>query len=157
MWGRRLKFLAIKFLRLKGTPSKVALGFAVGAVVNFSPTFGFGIIIAGFLAGLLRGSITAGIVGDIIFKTLFPLFFYCNLLLGNFILDAKNVNITSSLKQLIRLEASAFFFVGKAFFLGAFINSIALGVILFLIVYKLFKDYRHRMIGFFLSRYKGKV
>ncbi|MEH7590416.1 MULTISPECIES: DUF2062 domain-containing protein [Priestia] len=43
---RRFKYLLIKLLRLKDHSHKVALGFSLGSVVNFVPTFGFGLIIS---------------------------------------------------------------------------------------------------------------
>lgn len=156
MWRKSIKYYSIKFLRLRGTPVKIAIGFAVGAVVNFYPTFGFGVVIAGFLAGVLGGNITAGVVGDVIFKSFFPIFFYFDLLIGNKILGNPSHNLGSTIKKLIELEPKAFLYVGKAFFLGAVINSVILGIILFMIIRKLLKDYRTQMVRLLLNYYKGK-
>lgn len=156
MWGRSIKYYSLKFLRLKGTPVKIALGFAIGAMVNFYPTFGFGIVIAGFLAGVLGGNITAGVVGDVIFKSFFPFFFYCDLLIGNKILGHHNYNLSKGLKKLIELEPRAFLYVGKAFFIGAIVNSLILGIILFFVVNKLLRDYRPFLVKTILKYYKGK-
>ncbi|MHA2961407.1 DUF2062 domain-containing protein [Priestia megaterium] len=60
---RRFKYLLIKLLRLKDHSHKVALGFSLGSVVNFVPTFGFGLILSVGLAKLCKGNSIAGLMG----------------------------------------------------------------------------------------------
>ena len=60
---RRFKYLLIKLLRLKDHSHKVALGFSLGSVVNFVPTFGFGLILSVGLAKLCKGNSIAGLIG----------------------------------------------------------------------------------------------
>ncbi len=43
-------------MRLEGSPRAIALGLAIGIVVAFSPTIGFQMIIAGFLAAAVRAN-----------------------------------------------------------------------------------------------------
>lgn len=64
---RRFKYLLIKLLRLKDHSHKVALGFSLGSVVNFVPTFGFGIILSVGLAKLCKGNSIAGLIGGMFF------------------------------------------------------------------------------------------
>jgi len=152
MWRRRLRYYILKFLRLKGTPWKVALGFAVGAVVNFYPTFGFGVPLAGALAGFVRGNIPAGLIGDILFKPLFPAFFYLDLLLGNMLIGQRNADISRAVIDLAKLEPGAFLTVGKVFLIGAFINSLLVGLLLFMIIFKVFKSYRRQLIRVIMTQ-----
>lgn len=43
-----------RFLKIRGTPREIALGFALGLFVGMSPTMGFQMAIAVFLAALLK-------------------------------------------------------------------------------------------------------
>lgn len=152
MLRRRLKYYLIKFLRLKGAPGKIALGFAVGACVNFFPTFGIGLPFAGLMAGMVTASIPAGLLGDLFFKPLFPLFFYLNLITGYFFWSDRAYNIKRLTKFLIHHKAAAFGAMGKAFFTGAIINSLILGTILYLIVYFIIERYRMQLLKWLLHK-----
>ncbi|MHB8171141.1 MAG: DUF2062 domain-containing protein [Thermincolia bacterium] len=152
MWLRRLRYYILRFLRLKGTPRKVALGFAVGSIVNFYPTFGFGVPIAGAVAALVRGNIPAGIVGDILFKPLFPFFFYLDLLVGYKIMGLKADNLTQVAMDLAKLDPQAFLVAGKVFMWGAVINSLLTGLVLFIVVHIIFKSYRRPLIRLMLTK-----
>ncbi len=142
---RAVRYYLLKFLRLKGTPLKVALGFALGACINFYPTFGAGVLLAGLLAGFFRVSITASLLGDIVFKSFFPVFFYFNLLTGNFLLGQKPKHIMGTLKKLLimsRLNVVELKFFGKTFFYGALVNTLLLGALLTFLIYFVFSRYR---------------
>lgn len=43
-----------RFIRLRGNPREIALGFALGLFIGMSPTMGFQMVIAAFCAALLR-------------------------------------------------------------------------------------------------------
>lgn len=151
-WRRRLRFYLLKFLRLKDMPSKAALGFAVGACVNLYPAFGISVGVAVFLAGLVRANLAAGLLGNLIMKPLFPVMFYLNLWVGNKLVGHGQSNLAQTLAGLLHMHWQAFVLVGKAFFLGAAVNSLVLGTILFLVVYRIFCCYRRRMIRFVLAQ-----
>lgn len=140
--GRRLRLYLLLFFRIKDMPARVALGFAVGSCVNFFPTFGVGVPIALAAVRLVRGNIFAGLLGDLLFKPLFPLFFYLNLLVGNFLLGESRAEISQQLLGLVRMEWQAYVEVGKGFFLGAVSNSLGLGLLLFLLVWRTFARLR---------------
>ncbi|MGG4382838.1 DUF2062 domain-containing protein [Priestia megaterium] len=82
---RRFKFLIIKLLRLKDHSHKVALGFSLGSIVNFIPTFGFGLMISVGLAKLCKDNSIAGLIGGMLFMWAFPLLFYLNMVVGGYI------------------------------------------------------------------------
>src|SRR6478752_362796 len=82
---RRFKYLLIKLLRLKDHSHKVALGFSLGSIVNFIPTFGFGLMISVGLAKLCKGNSIAGLIGGMLFMWAFPLLFYLNMVVGSYI------------------------------------------------------------------------
>jgi len=53
----------MRLLRVRDKSERVAPGFALGLVINFFPTFGFGFLISGALARLVGGNFVAGLVG----------------------------------------------------------------------------------------------
>jgi uncharacterized protein (DUF2062 family) len=62
-WSRSVQYFQKRVMRLAGSPHTVALGFAVGIAVAFTPFFGFHIIIALPIAWLLGGSLVAAALG----------------------------------------------------------------------------------------------
>lgn len=75
-------FNVIRFFRIRGTSERIARGFALGMIVNFFPTFGFGVLISGFFARLLGGNAVAGFVGGATLTFAWPLLFYFNIKTG---------------------------------------------------------------------------
>lgn len=145
-WRRQFKFYLLRFLRLKDMPGKVALGFAVGSCVNFWPTFGFGVPIALFLAGLVRSTLVAGLIGDLMFKPLFPVMFYLDIWVGGKLVGQDTSHLVHAFGGLLRMKGWAYILVGRAFFVGAVVNSLILGTILFVVVYRIFTGYRYQLI-----------
>lgn len=152
MIKRRLRYNLIRFLRLKGTPGKLALGFAVGACINFFPTLGFGVPVAGLAAGIVFANIAAGVLGDVIFKPFFPVFFYLNMLTGSF-LWTKQVQEMGHIWDLF-LTPGLFTVVdyGWVFLLGALVNSIIFGTILYLFMRFIVERYRLTFLGRLISK-----
>ena len=156
MLKRQLKYNLIKFLRLHGAPSKLALGFAVGAAVNFYPTFGVGVALAGVIAALFFSNVPAGLLGDIVFKPLFPLFFYLNLITGNLVWTNRIHRADHLWQQVIHPRIETIAVIGKVFFTGALINSLILGTVIYIVVFFVVKRYRHRVLRWLLARSRRK-
>jgi len=130
----------------------LALGFAVGACVNFFPTFGFGIPFAGVAAGLVLASIPAGLLGDIIFKPLFPVFFYLNMVTGS-LLWGHRTDMVYNFRQLVRHpDISTFTNAGVVFFSGAVLNSLVLGTIIYIGTRLVVERYRPRVLQWLISK-----
>ena len=73
--------------RLSLGPHAIALGFAAGAFVSFTPFIGFHFILAGLLALALRGSILASAIGTVVGNPLtFPFIWLASYNLGAIIL-----------------------------------------------------------------------
>lgn len=151
MLKRQLKYNLIKFLRLRGAPSKLALGFAVGATVNFYPTFGFGVALAGVIAALFFANVPAGLLGDIVFKPLFPFFFYLNLITGHLVWTNRVHRVDHLWRQILHPRVETIAVIGKVFFTGALINSLILGTVVYMMVFLVVKQYRHRVLRWLLS------
>ena len=157
MYKRRLKYYLIKFLRLRGAPSKLALGFAMGACVNFYPTFGVGIPIAGFTAGIIMASVPAGLIGDILFKPLFPVFFYLNLMTGYFLWPNEARNLNHIQRILKHPKLSNLGDISKVFFTGAVINTLILGTILYILIYFIVERYRVFLLKWLIRKNGRKL
>jgi uncharacterized protein (DUF2062 family) len=62
MISAHIKRIYDRFLKIRGTPREIALGFALGLFIGFTPTMGFQIVLGVFIASLLKWSkITAAI------------------------------------------------------------------------------------------------
>ena len=64
-WWRASKYVVYRVRRLPGAPAAIALGFACGAFVSFTPLFGFHYLLAIALAWALRGSVIASFLAPI--------------------------------------------------------------------------------------------
>ncbi len=62
-WWRASKYVVYRVRRLPGSPARIALGFACGAFISFTPLFGLHYLLAIAAAWLLRASIIASFLG----------------------------------------------------------------------------------------------
>jgi uncharacterized protein (DUF2062 family) len=62
-WRRALNYIRHRLQRLPDTPHKIALGFACGVFISFTPLFGLHFVAAALLAIIFRGNIVAAILG----------------------------------------------------------------------------------------------
>ncbi|QHQ37075.1 DUF2062 domain-containing protein [Algicella marina] len=82
-WRRTIEYLGHRVKRLPDTPHKIALGFACGVFVSFSPLFGFHFVFAGLCAMLVRGNVLASFLGTLVGNPLtFPFIATTSLSLG---------------------------------------------------------------------------
>ena len=148
-YRRRFKYFLLKFLRLRGNPHTISLSFALGSIINFVPTFGFAIPIAGFGAAFLRGNIIAAVIGDILFKPLFPLFFYLDVRVGQLLLGKTNHHILREIKALVHLnDIAALKTLGASLFLGMFSCMLVTFFILYMVTHLIMKYYRLPFLRF---------
>ena len=59
-------FYFLKLVRVKDSKDKLAIGFACGSMVSFSPFIGFHFFLAVIFAYILRGNIIASLIGTFI-------------------------------------------------------------------------------------------
>ena len=59
-------FYFLKLIRVKDSQDKLAIGFACGSMVSFSPFIGFHFLLAIIFAYILRGNIVASLIGTFI-------------------------------------------------------------------------------------------
>ncbi len=84
---RAYTYIWLRAKRIAASPHAVALGFACGAFISFTPFIGFHFILAGLLAWILRGSILASAFGTSVGNPLtFPFIWWATYNLGGLLL-----------------------------------------------------------------------
>lgn len=90
---RTLKRAYYRFLRLRGAPEQIALGFALGVFIGMTPFLGFHTVIAVMLAALLKWSkIAAGIGVFITNPFTAPLIYPLTYKLGRLVVGLSKLN-----------------------------------------------------------------
>ncbi len=78
-------FHFLKLIRVKDSVDKLAIGFACGSMVSFSPFIGFHFLLAIILSYILRGNIVASLIGTFIGNPFtFPFIWIFIYKIGNF-------------------------------------------------------------------------
>lgn len=148
-WLRNIKFLLLRLLRINDSANGIAIGFTIGMIINFVPSFGIGPILSAFGAKLFKGNPFAGFVGGLTFLWAFPFLFYLNIMVGEGVLAIE-------IPTFFRLGN---FFTGNihiwiAFVTGMIINMIVFGMIIYLIIYFFVKKYRYDILMFIYRKWK---
>ena len=126
---RYVLFHAIRLFRIRGQDERVARGFALGLIVNFFPTFGFGVFLSGFVARALGGNIVAGFAGGAILTFFWPVLFYLNMRMGRYFVRPPIV--IDELEDVTEKTVDALVW-GHTFLAGAFANSVLFGGVCYL-------------------------
>lgn len=91
-WRRAGVYVWHRLARLPGTPHSIAVGFASGVAVSFTPFLGLHILIAMAITALLRGNFLAAVIGTVIGNPwTFPLFFALTNSVGGLILGTESM------------------------------------------------------------------
>jgi len=86
-WRRSWQYIVKRILRLSGTPHAIALGFAAGVFVSFTPVIGLHVVTAVALAWITGGNLIAAALGTFIGNPLtLPVIWASTFHLGNWIL-----------------------------------------------------------------------
>jgi len=88
-WRRAFEYIGHRIKRLPDTPHKIALGFAVGVFVSFSPLFGMHFLVAAVIAMAVRGNVLASLMGTFFGNPItFPFIATISYRTGQLFLDA---------------------------------------------------------------------
>jgi len=91
-----------RLMRLEGSPQAIAMGMAVGVLVAFSPTVGFQMIIAGFLAAALRANPAPAVAAVWITNPLtIPPIFAATYSLGRLFWPGRHIDIHAVLSRFV--------------------------------------------------------
>lgn len=148
---RGFLFQVIRLFRIRSASEKVARGFALGLVVNFFPTFGFGVLISGFIARALGGNTVAGFVGGATLTFFWPLLFYLNIRTGG-LLQPPAVPLTD-VADVTEKTVSALVW-GKTFMLGAVLNTLVVGGLVYGVLRLIYAKVRPCTLHYFRSHAK---
>jgi uncharacterized protein (DUF2062 family) len=89
---RTIRYYYLKFIRLKGDPSSLARGVAVGTFIGITPTIPFHTVMTLALAFLFRGSKVAALLASVIVSnplTFFPQYYF-SWQIGNWLTPGKH-------------------------------------------------------------------
>ncbi|MGN7295932.1 DUF2062 domain-containing protein [Fredinandcohnia aciditolerans] len=150
--GRKVKYNLVRLLRVNDSPHQVALGFTLGFIPNWYPTFGLGVILSVGLAKLVRANTVAAFVGGLIGSPLWPALFLLNYKVGSLLLDRstrvdelEDVDYADALEHTLD-GVNSLFSKGFTFLEGAFINTVLFSIFFYFIVKFLFKMYRKGLL-----------
>lgn len=141
--------MAIRVFRVRQGSERVGRGFALGMVINFLPTFGFGVLISGFVARLFGGNLVAGVAGGATLTFAWPLLFYLNIKMGSFLFPPE-VKV-AELEDVNEGSMNALMW-GKTFMAGAVVNILIAGLVSYGLIYLLHARLRPAVLAWFRSR-----
>lgn len=177
-WRRAINYIGLRLKRLPDTPHKIALGFAIGAFVCFTPFFGLHFFAAAFLAWVLRGNVMAALTGTFFGNPLtFPIIAAVSYRMGLWIMDySRNDtawykikqgfnNATSTLwgnvKSLFGYGPSTwdgllefFYTVMVPYTVGGLIPGFATAVVIYLTTKPAVRVYQNRRKGRIMAKFK---
>lgn len=94
-WRRAFEYVGHRIKRLPDTPHRIALGFACGVFVSYSPLFGMHFVAAAAMAMLVRGNLLASLLGTFFGNPLtFPFIATISLRTGHMFLGETSTNVT---------------------------------------------------------------
>lgn len=143
---RGFLYRVIRLFRIRGASEKVARGFALGLIINFFPTFGFGVLISGFVARLFGGNAVAGFVGGATLTFAWPLLFYFNIWTGSLL--APPPIVLDELGDVTERTMSALTW-GKSFTAGAILNAMLVGLSSYLVLRLVYERTRPASLLYF--------
>ncbi|QOI99386.1 MAG: DUF2062 domain-containing protein [Phycisphaeraceae bacterium] len=146
---RRALAGGLRLFRLRESRERIARGFALGLVVNFLPSFGFGVLISGFLARSLGGNLLAGLMGGASLTFAWPLLFYWNIRVGA--LFVKPERVVDELADVTTETVSAMMW-GQAFIVGAAVNATLAGIAVYGILMLIYAPLRPRAVRWLRRR-----
>ena len=130
--NRRIRFIYLRLLRLRGKPEVVAKGLAVGVFAGCFPFFGIQSLLGIFLATVFRGSKVAAYAATWISNplTYVPLYVF-NYKIGKLLLGTEDTPFSS-----LNLESfTAFKELGSTFAITLLTGSFVVGMILGVVTY----------------------
>jgi len=143
--NRRIKYYLLRLFRLKESPNQVALGVMLGFAPNWFPTFGLGPILSIGIAKLARVNVVAAIIGGVIGSPLWPILFLMNYRMGSMLYQKpSNVNDVDDIDYIeaVNDTVGSLHSGSLTFLIGSVVNVIIFSILLYIVVFLLFKKYR---------------
>ncbi len=146
---RGTKSMVLRVFRVKDASERVARGFALGMVINFIPSFGFGVLISGFVARLFGGNVIAGLAGGASLTFFWPFLFYLNLRMGS-LFARPDVEVQDVVE--INEKSMDALLWGKSFIVGMSVNVVLAGLLAYIAVFFLHARLRPAALAWFRRR-----
>lgn len=143
---RWVLYKVIVLCRIRGATERVARGFALGLIVNFFPTFGFGVFISGFFARMFGGNMAAGVLGGGVLNFVWPVLFYFNIRVGSVFLSP--VVPIEEFDDVTERTINTLVW-GWTFTIGAVINSLLIGLTVYSLLLLMYDQTRPKMLAWF--------
>ena len=144
-WRRSGLYFLKRILRLSGTPYAIAMGAAVGSAVSFTPFIGFHLVLTFVVAWFLGGNMIAGAIGGTVFGNplTYPFIWASTYQLGHLIIDSEGRPAPARLgHDLLHKSWHQLWPIVEPMTVGSIPLGIALGSVVYLIVYKAVSAYR---------------
>ena len=154
-WRRSAHYYLKRTLRLSGTPYAIAIGIASGAAVSCAPLIGFHFLVTVAFCWLVRGNMIAGAIGTAVGNPLtFPFIWAATYEIGHRLLRGFSRDAPPRLGyDLTHKSWDQLWPVLKPMLVGSVPVGLALGCIVYIIVYKAVAAYqRARRDRFALRR-----
>ena len=122
-------FYFLKLVRVKDTQDKLAIGFACGSMVSFTPLIGFHFFLAVIFAYILRGNIVASLIGTFVGNPFtFPFIWI-------FIYNVGNIFFKNDQNVSLELTFQSLFDQGYDILMPMLIGSLIVSIPIWLISY----------------------
>ena len=101
-WSRAVRYVGYRLRRLKGSPNSIAIGFAWGVAVSFTPFIGVHFVLAALATWVMGGNLLASAVGTVVGNPwTFPVIWLLSFKLGGFLIGLNpRVNIPDELTMI---------------------------------------------------------
>jgi len=146
MIGTYIRRIYGRFLKIRGTPREISLGFALGLFIGFSPTMGIQIVLGVFIASLLKWSkITTAIGVQVTNPITAPFVYTFTYFVGSKImgLDKPFILMDMSLDSLLTIIRQAPI-IFAAMTIGGVLVGLPTAVIGYFLVYRIMNRYQEK-------------
>jgi uncharacterized protein (DUF2062 family) len=151
-WWRSIRYFSKRVVRLAGSPHAIALGFAAGVFVSWTPFLGLHIMLGVALAFLFGGHFLAAALGTFIGNPFtFPFMWWSSFTLGSTLLEepGDRLHISDVAEGLAHEPFSSLLPIIKPMTLGALPLGLASAILSYVIVVYAVQVYqaarRHRL------------
>ena len=160
-WRRVLEYYSHRMKRLPDSPTRIALGFACGVYVSFTPFFGLHFLVAAAIAWALRGNVFASALGTFVGNPLtFPFIAAASLEIGAWVFgtpfSAEAVQDLGFIDMVILFLSNIHELV-LPYFVGGLAPGLLCAVISFYVVRPLVERYQRRRRARLVKRAQMRI
>jgi uncharacterized protein (DUF2062 family) len=145
-WSRAARYFGKRILRLSGSPHTIAIGFAAGVFVAWSPLFGLHYVLAIACAFIVRGNVLAAILSTTLGNPLtLPAMWALDYKVGELLLGGRHLRrLPLHLEDTLAHKSfDAIWPIVKPIFLGSLPLGLVTGLVSYFIVRATVQAYQH--------------